>query len=266
MSSSEELSDAASASALDAHDRRMAWLQRGVWTVLLAGVLAFLVEGADNPADPVLVPSVDPSTSTTGPARVASGVGRWGGVPALSAPSSTTVATSPSSTATSTAVTSSPSSTTAAESAALPTVPETTTTAPVERRPLAGFGEVAFRVTDAAGTVFDGVALLAVTDESRRQGLMEQTDLRGYDGMVFRFTTPSTATFYMRNTRIPLSIAFFDLYGRFVSATDMEPCPDSLDRCPAYSSAGPYVHAIEVAQGDLGRLGIGPGSVLSFPS
>ena len=264
MSSSEELAD--TEPAPDADDRRMAWLQRGVWTVLIAGVLAFLVRGADNPADPVLVPAVDTSTSTTGPARVASGGGRWGAVPARSASSSTTVPTTSASTATSTAATSPPTSATVPPESTVAPVAPTTTTAAVERRPLAGFGEVAFRVTDAAGSVFDGMALLAATDESRRRGLMEQTDLRGYDGMVFRSTMPSTATFHMRNTRIPLSIAFFDLYGRFVSATDMEPCPDSLARCPAYSASGPYVHAIEVAQGDLGRLGIGPGSVLSFPS
>jgi uncharacterized membrane protein (UPF0127 family) len=95
---------------------------------------------------------------------------------------------------------------------------------------------------------------------------MDQTDLRGYDAMVFRFPSPTEGRFFMRNTLIPLSIAFFDAGGRFVSSTDMEPCPDEVEVCPRYGPSGPYVHAVEVAQGDLPRLGIGPGSVLSFPS
>ena len=247
-------------------DARVVWLQRGVWAVLLAGVLAFLVRGADNPADPLLVPAVDSST-TTSAARPEAAAGGGGllGSPTLPGPSPDappSSAPSPTSTAALQAVT----STTVAETtttAAPP--PETTTSTAAVRRPLPGFGEVAFRVTDSRGQVFDGVAMLAATDESRRQGLMGQTDLRGYDGMVFRSEKPSTATFYMRNTIIPLSVAFFDLYGRFVSSADMEPCPDELPRCPAYAPAGPYLNAIEVAQGDLGRLGIGPGSVLSFP-
>jgi uncharacterized membrane protein (UPF0127 family) len=69
----------------------------------------------------------------------------------------------------------------------------------------------------------------------------------------------------MRNTLIPLSIAFFDAGGRFVSSADMEPCPDEVEDCPTTGADGPYLHAIEVAQGDLPGLGIGPGADLSFP-
>ncbi len=106
--------------------------------------------------------------------------------------------------------------------------------------------------------------MLADDSATRSQGLMEQTDLRGYDGMIFRFPSPTTGRFFMRNTRIPLSIAFFDADGRFVSSADMQPCPDDVDRCPTYGADRPYVHAIEVPLGGLDRLGIGPGSVLSL--
>jgi hypothetical protein len=69
--------------------------------------------------------------------------------------------------------------------------------------------------------------------------------------------------FWMKKTRIALSIAFFDSTGRFVSAADMEPCPDSVDNCPLTSAAGPYTDAIEVPKGALGALGAVSGSVLT---
>ena len=94
---------------------------------------------------------------------------------------------------------------------------------------------------------------------------MDQDDLRGYDGMVFRNDEPVTTTFTMRDTRIPLSVAFFDEDGAFVSARDMDPCPPGTDDCPSYSAEGPYLHALEVEQGALPSLGIGPGARLSFP-
>ena len=47
------------------------------------------------------------------------------------------------------------------------------------------------------------------TDAQRRMGLMRVTDLKGYVGMVFRFPTDSQSGFHMRNTPMPLSIAWF---------------------------------------------------------
>lgn len=237
-------------------ERRLVWLRRGVWTVLGAGILAFLVQGADNPPDPVLVPASDVPT-TTDAIRPEATDDVVADPVTVEEPATTVVSSPPASSST---------TSTTETVTTVPPPPESTTTTTVVRRPLPGFGETAFRITDSGGGVFDGMALLAATEESRRRGLMEQTDLRGYDAMVFRSPRPTTGTFFMRNTRIPLSIAFFDLYGRFVSAADMEPCPDQVERCPTYSAAGPYLYALEVTKGDLGRQGIGPGSVLSFPS
>ena len=55
----------------------------------------------------------------------------------------------------------------------------------------------------------------------------------------------------MKDTVLPLSIAFFAGDGAFVSATDMEPCPPTAESCPLYQADGPYTDAIEVVQGDL---------------
>jgi uncharacterized membrane protein (UPF0127 family) len=140
--------------------------------------------------------------------------------------------------------------------------------ATADRRPLAGFDEVAFTITDPAGVMAQWCALLADTPELRAQGLMEQDGLRGYDAMLFVYDdVQSTSGFWMRNTRIPLALAFFDGDGRFVNAQGMDPCPDEVADadCPKYPSAGPFRYAIEAPRGGLGALGIGPGSTLALP-
>jgi uncharacterized membrane protein (UPF0127 family) len=126
---------------------------------------------------------------------------------------------------------------------------------------LRDFGQVTVRITDATGKTKKGCMLAARTARQRERGLMEVTDrtLGGHDGMVFLFEEPEQTGFWMRNTPMPLSIAYFDRGGRFVSQTDMTPCADS-PTCPSYPPAGQYWSAIEEPRGGLARLGIGPGS------
>lgn len=134
-----------------------------------------------------------------------------------------------------------------------------------DRVPIEGFGEVAFRVSAPDGSVVDGCGHLAATPELRAQGLMGQGSLQGYDAMVFRFDGPSTDGFYMFRTLLPLSIAFVAADGAVVSTTDMDPCPaDDASACPTFLADGPYVHAVEVPQGDLPALGIVPGATVAF--
>lgn len=132
------------------------------------------------------------------------------------------------------------------------------------RRSLAGFAETRFVVSTPEGDVLDWCALLAATEQARAQGLSGQEDLRGYEAMIFAFGEgPSLQSFYMYRTTIPLSIAFFGNGGAFVSAADMDPCTSSDPaQCPVYPPAGPYRWAVEVAQGDLARLGLVEGSRL----
>jgi uncharacterized membrane protein (UPF0127 family) len=130
------------------------------------------------------------------------------------------------------------------------------------RTPFGDFGEVGFRVEGAAARATAArCALLAETAAQQGQGLMNRTDLAGYDGMLFDFKADTTSTFWMKDTPLPLSIAFFDGTGRFVSTTDMAPCVGQ-PACPTYSATGPYRWALEVPQGTLRGLGIGPGTRL----
>jgi hypothetical protein len=131
------------------------------------------------------------------------------------------------------------------------------------RTPLAGFGETRVTVQTPTGSL-SWCMLLAATQAQQNRGLMQVTDatLGGYDGMLFRFSSDTKDSFYMRNTPMPLSIAFIDSSGKLVSTTDMAPCEDR-DGCPLYNAAGPYRIAIEVPQGRLGRLGIEPGATVT---
>ncbi|MDQ6613982.1 MAG: DUF192 domain-containing protein [Actinomycetota bacterium] len=125
-----------------------------------------------------------------------------------------------------------------------------------------GFDQIRFAVRAANGATSRHCALLALTQAQQDRGLMNRRDLAGYDGMVFQFVDPTTTQFYMKDTLINLSIAWFDAGGRFVSSTDMTPC-GSAAVCPLYHAAAPYTVALEVAGGQLGQLGVGPGAILS---
>jgi uncharacterized membrane protein (UPF0127 family) len=98
----------------------------------------------------------------------------------------------------------------------------------------------------------DGQELfVAIADNAalRRQGLMNVPDLLDLDGMLFVFDVDSTGGFWMRDTLIPLDIAFFDATGAFVDGFLMEPCTTS--DCPTYRPSGPYRYALEMAAGEM---------------
>jgi hypothetical protein len=126
-----------------------------------------------------------------------------------------------------------------------------------------GYSAVVIEVTQEDGTTEEFCVWLAESSDQHQRGLMEVTSLGGADGMLFRFPGDYTGSFWMKDTVLPLSIAFFAGDGAFVSATDMEPCPPTAESCPLYQADGPYTDAIEVVQGDLLSLGIGSGSRLS---
>lgn len=131
------------------------------------------------------------------------------------------------------------------------------------RTPLRGFGEVQVSITTEDGDICELCLLSATTTDQRARGLMEVTDedLGGYEGMLFEYPEAVGGAFWMRNTPMPLSIAYFDAEGRFVSATDMQPCGDS-GSCPTYPASGPFEYAIEVPQGKLDEIGAEPGATL----
>lgn len=95
----------------------------------------------------------------------------------------------------------------------------------------------------------------ATTPEARRQGLMGRTRLAADGGMLFVFEQPDIHCFWMRNTPLPLSIAFIDAGGRVVSLADMQPYSEAL-----HCSPSAIRYALEVQQGGFSRRGIAPGA------
>jgi uncharacterized membrane protein (UPF0127 family) len=168
-------------------------LRQGIWVLAGLGVFAFLIVGANRPANPYLVPA--------------------GGR--------------------------------------------------ISTKAFTGFEATYVTVTAAPGQRSPSrpeCMLLASTAAQQERGLMNQTSLHGFSGMVFNFARPTDVSFYMKDTLIPLSIAWFAADGSYLSSTDMKPCPARTIICPTYSPHARYGMAIEVPEGNLGGLGIGPGS------
>jgi uncharacterized membrane protein (UPF0127 family) len=105
---------------------------------------------------------------------------------------------------------------------------------------------------------------IAETAPARTAGLMNRTSLAAAAGMVFLFDGPTDGSFWMKDTRIPLSIAFWDPGGLILAILDMEPC--RADPCPLYSPGVTYVGAVEVNQGFFQDHGIGTGDTVALQS
>ena len=95
------------------------------------------------------------------------------------------------------------------------------------------------------------VVAFADTPELRAQGLMGVTDLGELDGMLFVWDSDTPSSFWMKDTLIPLDIAFFRADGSLVDVLSMVPC--EADPCPRYGPAGgrTYRYALEAPAGRL---------------
>ncbi|HMA31948.1 MAG TPA: DUF192 domain-containing protein [Casimicrobiaceae bacterium] len=101
------------------------------------------------------------------------------------------------------------------------------------------------------------VVEVAATEQTRETGLMNRFSLQADHGMLFVFEAPQPLAFWMKNTYVPLSVAFVDGGGRILNIEDMRPLDLST-----HWSAGPALYAIEMKQGWFADKGIGPGDVV----
>ena len=98
---------------------------------------------------------------------------------------------------------------------------------------------------------------VAATPASRGRGLMFRKELPADRGMLFVFPEERVLEFWMRNTEIPLSIAFADASGRIVRIADMEPRSEEI-----VSSGAPARYALEVNRGWFAAHGVSGGDTL----
>ena len=98
------------------------------------------------------------------------------------------------------------------------------------------------------------VAEIAATAETRSIGLMNRFSLKPDHGMLFVFEAPQPLAFWMRNTYVPLSIAFIDADGRILNIDDMAPRTDGT-----HPSKGLALYALEMKKGWFADRGIRAG-------
>ena len=95
---------------------------------------------------------------------------------------------------------------------------------------------------------------VARTDAQRQLGLMHRRTLGARAGMVFQFPQATSGAFWMKDTLIPLDIAFYGARGRILRIMQMKPC--RADPCPLYDPRVVYRGALEVNAGSFRRWGV----------
>ncbi len=107
---------------------------------------------------------------------------------------------------------------------------------------------------------------IANTDEKRTLGLMYRQKLAKDSGMLFVYHTSEILSFWMKNTHVPLSIAFIKQDGKISDILDMKPYDGSPDfMLPRYASTQPVRYALEMQQGWFQEKNIKVGDVVTFP-
>jgi uncharacterized membrane protein (UPF0127 family) len=104
---------------------------------------------------------------------------------------------------------------------------------------------------------------LATTPEKQSLGLMFRDHMDEDHGMLFIFPSESRRAFWMKNTRIPLDIFYFDSELKLVSVSENTP-PCRTERCPSYPSSGPARYVLELNAGKAAQLGVQPGDLLEL--
>ena len=119
--------------------------------------------------------------------------------------------------------------------------------------PVEGLPTGVLHIDSSSGEVLVDVSI-AETPETRQQGLMGVEEMGEATGMVFLEEEPVEQAFWMKDTLIPLSIAFWDQEGRIQAILDMEPCRE--EPCELYDPGVTWIGAVEVNQGFFADNGV----------
>lgn len=105
-------------------------------------------------------------------------------------------------------------------------------------------------------------AEIAATPAQREQGLMFRKKMETNEGMIFLFDEPTGICMWMKNTLIPLSVAFLDEHGTIINIEEMK--AETLD---SHCAQKPAYYALEMNTGWFKHKNIKPGAVItSLPS
>jgi uncharacterized membrane protein (UPF0127 family) len=104
---------------------------------------------------------------------------------------------------------------------------------------------------------------IAGTQQEQALGLMFRDEMPADQGMLFIFPNEAPRSFWMKNTRIPLDIMYFDKNLKLVSiSADTQPC--RVNRCPGYPSIKPAMYVLELNAGKASELGVELGDRLTL--
>lgn len=105
---------------------------------------------------------------------------------------------------------------------------------------------------------------VADNDEERAMGLMFREEMGIDRGMVFIHESQEPQAYWMKNTKIPLDILYFDNDRKLVSQQrDVPPC-SAGNQCPPYPSNAPARYVLELNAGQAAKLKLRDGAVLTF--
>lgn len=105
---------------------------------------------------------------------------------------------------------------------------------------------------------------IADDETERSRGLMFRDELAADSGMIFIHDDEAAQAYWMKNTKIPLDILYFDRSLRLVSASERVPPCSAGDQCPPFPSTGPALYVLELNAGMVESLGVKPGDELVF--
>ena len=101
-------------------------------------------------------------------------------------------------------------------------------------------------------------AEVAAKEADRQQGLMHRQEMGANEGMLFLFDAPAGVCMWMKNTLIPLSVAFIDENGKIINIEDMQPQTTN-----SHCAKKPVRFALEMNQGWFKQKNIKPGSAIT---
>lgn len=114
--------------------------------------------------------------------------------------------------------------------------------------------QLAFKTTRLSAGMHMIQAEVAANDPERQQGLMFREKMGNNAGMVFVFEQPTEQCMWMKNTLLPLSVAFIDEQGKVINIEDMQ--PKTLE---SHCSKKPAKYALEMNLGWFAQKNIKPG-------
>ena len=105
---------------------------------------------------------------------------------------------------------------------------------------------------------------IADDDTERARGLMFRDQMAADHGMLFIHDQEAPQAYWMKNTRIPLDIFYFDAARKLVSVQRRVPACSLGDQCPPFPSDGPALYVLELNAGLADELGVKPGDTMEF--